>query len=157
MAGYSYKNSINFKVPEAGEEYNIESCDVLDYHNIKNVLDKINEKDIIIEEYITKYIPEEEKLMTYNFKPTTKNIMDSNMLMLHIMNPSNLNQSSQPPDDDNINKPEMIEKMKYIPFHFESEKQRQTRILKIRYERMSAKLADYDRKYRIKQYLKEKE
>lgn len=157
MAGYSYKNSINFKVPEESEEYNIESCDVLDYHNIKNVLDKINEKDIIIEEYITKYIPEEEKLMTYNFKPTTKNIMDSNMLMLHIMNPSNLIQSSQPPDDDNINKPEMIEKMKYIPFHFESEKQRQTRILKIRYERMSAKLADYDRKYRIKQYLKEKE
>jgi hypothetical protein len=157
MAGYSYKNSIHFKLPEASEEYNIESCDVLDYHNIKNVLDKINEKDLVIEEYITKYIPEEEKLMTYNFKPTTKNILDSNMLMLHIMNPSNLIQSSQPPDDTNINKPEMIEKMKIIPFHFESEKQRQIKMLKIRYERMSTKLADYDRKYRIKQYLKEKE
>jgi len=157
MAGYSYKNSINFKVPESSQEYNIESCDVLDYHNIKNILDKINEKDVVIEEYITKYIPEEEKLMTYNFKPTTKNIMDSNMLMLHIMNPSNLIQSSQPPDDDNINKPEMIEKMKMIPFYFESEKQRQIKILKTRYERMSAKLADYDRKYRINQYLKEKE
>ena len=132
MAGYSYKNSINFKVPEESEEYNIESCDVLDYHNIKNILDKINEKDVVIEEYITKYIPKEEKLMTYNFKPTTKNIMDSNMLMLHIMNPSSQIQSSQPPDDTDINKPEMIEKMKYIPFHFESEKQRQTKILKIR-------------------------
>ena len=157
MAGYSYKNSIHFKLPEASEEYNIESCDVLDYHNIKNILDKINEKDVIIEEYITKYIPEEEKLMTYNFKPTTKNIMDSNTLMLYIMKPSVQFQSSQPPDDTNINKPEMIEKMKIIPFYFESEKQRQIKMLKIRYERMSAKLADYDRKYRIKQYLKEKE
>ena len=156
MAGYTYKHSMNLKNIEE-DETNIESCDVLDYNNIKNVLDKINEKDIIIEEYVTKYISEEEKLTTYNFTPTTKNIMESNMFMLRIISDSQVLPSAPPSDDNNINGIEMIEKMKYIPFRVESKAQRKIKILHARYKRLHNRLKTYDQINKLKEIRKKHE
>ena len=65
---------------KSGDSFYIDKYDTTSYDNIEKSLDEILEKpnNEVIKEYITKYIPEEEQNITYNFKCSTNTIYKLN-------------------------------------------------------------------------------
>jgi hypothetical protein len=95
MAAFeSIKDISGFK---SGEQFYIDKYDSTSYDNIEKTLDEIleNKDNDVIKEYITKYIPEEEQNITYNFKCSTNTIIQLNNRFI-----ASQNADAPPPDGD---------------------------------------------------------
>ena len=93
----AFKNTIDITGFEGGEQFHIDKYDSKSYDNIEKTMDEILDKEdnIVIKEYITKYIPEEERNITYNFKCSTNSIIKLNDRFI-----ANQNMAQPPPDGD---------------------------------------------------------
>ena len=106
MAAFeSIKDISGFK---SGEQFYIDKYDSRSYDNIEKTMDEILEKkdNDVIKEYITKYIPEEEQNITYNFKCSTNTIIQLNNRFIASQNAD----APQPDGDDDKFKAIAIEK-----------------------------------------------
>ena len=94
---------------KSGEQIYIDKYDSKTYDNIEKTMDEIleNKDNDVIKEYITKYIPEEEQNLKYNFKCSTNSIIKLNDKFIASQSAA----AAPPPDsDDNEFKAIAIEK-----------------------------------------------
>ena len=76
----AFENTIDITGFKGDEKFYIDKYDSRSYDNIEKTMDEIldKEENDVIKEYITKYIPEEERNVTYNFKCSTDTIIKLN-------------------------------------------------------------------------------
>ena len=93
----AFENTIDISGFKGGEQFYIDKYDSKSYDNIEKAMDEILDKEDnnVIKEYITKYIPEEERNVTYNFKCSTNTIIKLNDRFI-----ASQNLVAPPPDGD---------------------------------------------------------
>lgn len=89
---------------ESNKPFHIDNYDSKSYDNIEKTLDDIlnSNNEEVINEYITRYIPEEERDITYNFRCSTNTIIKLNNKF--ILSQQNINAADDNGDDNELNK-----------------------------------------------------
>jgi hypothetical protein len=89
---------------ESNRPFHIDNYDSKSYDNIEKTLDDIlnGNDEGVIKEYITRYIPEEERNITYNFRCSTNTIIKLNNKF--ILSQQNINAGADNGDDNELNK-----------------------------------------------------
>ncbi len=167
MATYKYKQdqSIQFQSNES-TTFSIEKYDSKMFINFEKTLDEmVYNTDKIIEKTIIKYVPENEKdLVTYNFNPTTKNVLSSNYLFLISSNNKIANSiaAENPPPDRSEESVLNVEKIQSLlkpvdNFKYIDALQRKNRIIIIRYRKLQNRITELIQQKNARQAYEEKQ